>query len=93
MMYRLINMGGHLRDSSSRFKIGNAFNCVQLELLEHNVSYVDLIDDNGNVIIQQDLTFPSVSQGFIVKAKRKLLKTLKDTAAYIVANYADSEVD
>jgi hypothetical protein len=65
----------------------------QLELLENNVSYVDLIDDNGNIIIQHDETFPTISQGFKVKAKRKRLRTLKDIAAYNVAKYIASESD
>jgi hypothetical protein len=43
----------------------------QLTLLENSVSYIDLIDDNGNKTIQYDETFPTLSQGFKVKAKRK----------------------
>ena len=65
----------------------------QLELLENSMSYVDVIDDNGNIIIQHDETFTTLAQGFIVKATRKRLRTLKDTAAYNVAEYADSEGD
>jgi hypothetical protein len=34
----------------------------QLELLENNMSYVDVIDDNGNIIIQHDETFPTIAQ-------------------------------
>jgi hypothetical protein len=57
----------------------------QLELLENSMSYVDVIDDNGNIVIQSDETFPALAQGFMVKAKRKRLRTLKDIAAYNVA--------
>ena len=42
----------------------------QLELLENNMSYVDVIDDNGNMIIQHDETFPTLAQELIVKAKK-----------------------
>ena len=65
----------------------------QLELLENNMSYVDVFDDNGNIIIQHDETFPTLAQGFIVKAKRKRLRTLKDIAAYNMAKYTTSESD
>jgi hypothetical protein len=43
----------------------------KLELLENNTSYVDLIDDNGNILIKHDETYPNLSQGFLLKAKRK----------------------
>ena len=65
----------------------------QLELLENNISYVDLIDENGNIIIQHDETFPTLSQGFILKAKRKRLRKVKDISAYNVAKYLSSESD
>ena len=65
----------------------------QLELLENSMSYVDVIDDNGNIVIQHDETFPTHAQGFIVKAKRKGLRTLKDIAAYNVAKNTTSESD
>ena len=45
----------------------------QLKLLANNVSYIDLIDDYGNITIQHDETFQTISQGFEVKAKRKRL--------------------
>ena len=65
----------------------------KLELLENNCSYVDLIDENGNILIQHDETFPNLSQGFLLKAKRKRLRTLKDIAAYNVAKYTESTGD
>ena len=65
----------------------------QLELLENSMSYVDVIDDSGNIVIQHDETFPTFSQGFIVKAKRKRLRTLKDIAAYNVAKYTTGQCD
>ena len=57
------------------------------------MSYVDVIDDNGNIIIRHDETFPRLAQGFIVKAKRKRLRTLKDIAAYNVAKNTTGESD
>ena len=54
----------------------------QLKLLEYNVSCVDLIDDSGNIVIQQGETFPMLAQGIKLKAK-KLLRTLKFIAAVL----------
>ena len=65
----------------------------KLELIEKNSSYVDLIDENGNILIQHDETFPNLAQGFLLKAKRKRLRTLKDIAAYNVAKYTESTSD
>ena len=31
----------------------------QLELLENSMSYVDVIDDSGDIVIQHDETFPT----------------------------------
>ena len=61
----------------------------KLDLLENNCSYVDFIDENGKISIQHDETFPSLSQGFLLKAKRKRLRTLKDIAVYNVAKYTE----
>ena len=36
----------------------------KLKLLKNNCSYVDLIDENGNILIQHDKTFPNISQEF-----------------------------
>ena len=52
-----------------------------------------MIDDKGNIIFQHDETFPTLAQGFMVKAKRKRLRTLKDIAAYNVAKNTTSESD
>ena len=52
-----------------------------------------MIDDNGNMTIQHDETFPTLAHGFIVQAKRKQLRTLKDIAAYNVAKNTTSESD
>jgi hypothetical protein len=40
------------------------------------MSFVDVIVDNGNIVIQHDETFPTLAQGFMVKANRKRLRTL-----------------
>jgi hypothetical protein len=65
----------------------------QLERLVNNVSYIDLVDENGNITIQYDETFPTISQGFKVTAKRKRLRKLKDIAAYNVAKSIVSQTD
>ena len=52
-----------------------------------------MIDDNGNITIQYDETFPTLSQGFEVKANRKRLRKLKDIAAYNVAKFIVGEND
>ena len=57
-------MEGLSWDSSIRILSFNAL----LDPLENKMSYVDVIDDNGNIIIQHDETFPTLAQGFIVKA-------------------------
>ena len=41
-----------------------------LKLLEYNVSCVDLMDDSGYIVIQQDETFPMLAQGIKLKAKK-----------------------
>ena len=43
----------------------------KLKLLENKTSYVDLIDENENILIQHDETFPNLAHGFLLKAKRK----------------------
>jgi hypothetical protein len=86
--YGTLRSGTKLSMHSIVPKINN-----QLSLLENSVSYIDLIDDNGNITIQHDETFPTLSQGFEVKAKRKRLRKLKDIAAYNVAKYIVSEND
>jgi exonuclease I len=63
-----------------------------LEQLENNTSYVDLIDENGNISIH-DATYLNLSQGFLLKAKRKRLRILKDISAYNVAKYTVSGSD
>ena len=81
-------MGTELTMHSIVTKINN-----QLALLENSVSYIDLIDDNGNITIHYDETCSTLSQGFEVKAKRKRLRKLKDIAAYNVAKFIVSEND
>ena len=65
----------------------------QLEQLVNNISYIDLVDENGNITIQYDETFPTISQGFKVTAKRKRLRRLKDISAYNVAKSIVSQTD
>ena len=65
----------------------------QLEQLVNNVSYIDLVDENGNITIHYDETFPTISQGFKVTAKRKRIRRLKDISAYNVAKSIVSQTD
>ena len=84
----ILRAGTELSMHSIVTKINN-----QLKLVENGVSYIGMIDDNGNITIQYDETFPTISQGFEVKAKRKRLRKLKDIAAYNVAKFIVSEND
>ena len=84
----LLRTGTKLPIHSIVSKINN-----ELQLLDNNLSYVDLIDENGNIIIQHDETFSTFAQGFRLKARRKRLRKLKDIAAYNVAKYIASESD
>jgi hypothetical protein len=86
--YGTLRSGTKLSMHSIVPKINN-----QLSLLENSVSYINLIDDDGNITIQHDETFPMLSQGFEVKAKRKRLRKLKDISAYNVAKFIVSEND
>jgi hypothetical protein len=53
-------------NSSNSNKIINAFDCSRnnrkLELLENNSPYLDLIDKNGNILIQHDEIFSNIAQ-------------------------------
>ena len=84
--YGILRVGTELTMHSIVTKINN-----QLALLENSVSYIDLIDDNGNITIHYDETCSTLSQGFEVKAKRKRIRKLKDIAAYNVAKFIVSE--
>jgi hypothetical protein len=84
----LLRTGTKLPIHSIVSKINN-----ELQLLDNNLSYVDLIDENGNIIIEHDETFPTISQGFKITAKRKRLRTLKEIAAYNVTKCITSESD
>jgi hypothetical protein len=82
--YGILRAGTELSMHSIVSKINN-----QLTLLDNS----DLIDDNGNITIQYDETFPTLAQGFEVKPKRNRLRKLKDIADYNVANFIVSEND
>jgi hypothetical protein len=82
-------MGGLLWNSLNRDKISNAFDCSRNQQ-QTGATENNLIDENGNILIQHDETYPNLSQGFLLKAKRKRLRTLKDIAACNVAKYTAS---
>jgi hypothetical protein len=50
-------------------------------------AYVETIDENGNIEVELSDTTDEFLQAFIIRAKRKKLRRLKDVAAYNVAQY------
>ena len=54
---------------------------------------MDSIDENGNITIVLDESYPTLFQGFKITAKRKRIRKLREIAAYNVAKYISSEND
>ena len=61
-----------------------------LELVD---TFIEAIDENGNIIVQVDEDSEDVLQGFAITAKRKRLRRLSDVAAYNLAQYLRTEKD
>ena len=62
-----------------------------LQSFENAESYMESIDDNGNITIHLDESFPTLFQGFKITAKRKRIRNLREIAAFNVAKYISSE--
>ena len=50
-----------------------------------------MIDENGDIKISITEKTNEILEGFVLKARRKCLKRLKDTAAFDFARYHNSE--
>ena len=55
-----------------------------LELVD---TFIEAIDENGNIIVQVDEDSEDVLQGFAITEKRKKLRRLIDSAAYNLPQY------
>ena len=66
---------------------------IRLEELNAYDSYIEMIDDNGNIEIVIIENSGEIIQSFTLKAKRKRLRRLKEIAAFNVAKHIYSEDD
>ena len=64
-----------------------------METLESFDTYVETVDENGNIEIEISENNEHVLQSFTVRARRKRLRTLKEIAAYNVAQHLSSDSD
>ena len=65
----------------------------KLEAIEIADAYVETIDENGNIEIELSESTDELLQAFTIRAKRKKLRSLKDVAAYHVAQYLSCHSD
>ena len=65
----------------------------KLERIESGFSIIDHVAQNGDILIDLQERFPTLSTGYQVYARRKQISTLKQTAAYNVAKYITSKSD
>ena len=56
-----------------------------LKLIQNSLSYIEWIDENGNMDIILDEMSATLLQGFTITARRRKLRRLKDISAYKVA--------
>ena len=63
------------------------------EAIEIADAKVETIDENGNIKIELSESTDELLQAFIIRAKRKKLQSLKDVAAYNVAQYLSYHMD
>ena len=65
----------------------------KFEAIEIADAYVETIDENGNIEIELSESTDELLQAFTIRAKRKKLRSLKDVAAYNVAQYLSCHSD
>ena len=56
-----------------------------LKLIQNSLSYIEWIDENGNMDIIPDEMSATLLQGFTITARRRKLRRLKDITVYKVA--------
>ena len=66
---------------------------TRLKSIKHGFSYIDQIDENGNIVIELHEMFTTLMKGYQIRARRRKLRTLKQIASYNVAKYISSEDD
>ena len=64
-----------------------------LQSFENAESYMESIEENGNIKFHLDESFPTLFQGFKITAKRTRIRNLREIAAFNVAKYISSEND
>jgi hypothetical protein len=65
----------------------------KFEAIENADAYVETIDENGNIEVELSESTDELLQAFTIRAKRKKLRSLKDVAAYSVAQYLSCNND
>ena len=65
----------------------------KFEAIEIADAYIETIDENGNIEIELSESTDELLQAFTIRAKRKKLRSLKDVAAYNVAQYLSCHSD
>ena len=63
------------------------------EAIEIADAYVETINENGNIEIDLSESTDEILQAFTIRAKRNKLRSLKDVAAYNVAQYLSCHSD
>ena len=65
----------------------------RFKLIKDGGCYIRGFDKNGNITMFLHEYFPTIMRGYIITAKRKKLRTLKEIAAYNVAKCLSNEED
>ncbi len=64
-----------------------------LKLIQNSLSYIEWIDENGNIHINLEEISATLLQGFAITARRRKLRKLKDISAYKVAGLISGKSD
>ena len=64
-----------------------------LKTIQNFSSYIEWIDENGNIQINLEEISPTLLEGFTLTARRRKLRRLKDISAYKVAGLISAESD